>query len=634
MLLLWEGDNITNATVENQAMIEAVSGGFQLIGVSSEDSSSLSYSATGLPQGISLSTTGFLSGQLPSISSQYIPVSGSTFSGNITVTDTSITPSDLVPSTVSYPYSIIVNNVPVAPIWVTTGDIGTYEEFQAMSFAFVATDADGYPVTYSISGSPPYGISLDSSSGIISGTPQNWIGVQRQLGTVTYNFTITATVNTTDVPARNPVFNVPQNFTMEVVTFNEPPVWQTPSGSLGSDICTNQESIQLSAYDPEGQNITYSIQSGSLPSGLNLSPSGLISGILSSVTTETSSTFTIAASDGVNETPRDFSYVVEPVPDSGPVWNTPPGNIGSGYPGAAFSFQLSANETVNAPAPLVYANGQGTTPPGTVSVNSSTGLLSGSLPLTAGTYNFTLSIFDGAYTVYRSFSITVLPASTASFTFTNSTSPNSFTVPPGVYEITLDWLIGAGGGGGSGEEYGNGGGGGGGGSGGYYQGVVVPCSPGDVFSFAIGHGGTAGVSIKNAAVTLVSGGNGGSTICYQNGNVIYIASGGTGGQGATNYNSGYIAAYGGAGGSPNGIAGENGVTGTHDTANCDGGSGAATPYPGSVGGTAGLSYVPANTGGNGTGPGAGGGGGGAVDRNAAGEGSGGSGADGIAVCHY
>ncbi|CAM6053897.1 unnamed protein product [Sphagnum tenellum] len=47
MLLLWEGDNITNATVENQAMIEAVSGGFQLIGVSSEDSSSLSYSATG-----------------------------------------------------------------------------------------------------------------------------------------------------------------------------------------------------------------------------------------------------------------------------------------------------------------------------------------------------------------------------------------------------------------------------------------------------------------------------------------------------------------------------------------------------------------------------------------------------------
>ncbi|CAM6053898.1 unnamed protein product, partial [Sphagnum tenellum] len=121
----------------------------------------------------------------------------------------------------------------------------------------------------------------------------------------------------------------------------------------------------------------------------------------------------------------------------------------------------------------------------------------------------------------------------------------------------------------------------------------------------------------------------------KNGNVIYIASGGTGGQGATNYNSGYIAAYGGAGGSPNGIAGENWCyRNTRYSLIVTGGLVQRHLILDQLVGTAGLSYVPANTGGNGTGPGAGGGGGvgaggggggGTQNNNGGGGGGGGSG---------
>ena len=54
----------------------------------------------------------------------------------------------------------------------------------------------------------------------------------------------------------------------------------------------------------------------------------------------------------------------------------------------------------------------------------------------------------------------------------NFTSPVSFTIPAGVYSLTVE-MVGGGGGGGYGTESENGGGGGGGGSGGYIQGVLA-----------------------------------------------------------------------------------------------------------------------------------------------------------------
>lgn len=72
-----------------------------------------------------------------------------------------------------------------------------------------------------------------------------------------------------------------------------PPVWVT-SGALPT--CTTAPySRQLSATDDSGDNPLYSLQSGSLPTGLTLSPAGLISGTASGASTTYS--FTVRATD-------------------------------------------------------------------------------------------------------------------------------------------------------------------------------------------------------------------------------------------------------------------------------------------------------------------------------------------------
>ena len=96
----------------------------------------------------------------------------------------------------------------------------------------------------------------------------------------------------------------------DALYINASPVWQTPSGSLGT--FNEQVTITLSALsitDSDSNTITYSLASGSsLPSGVNLNSStGVISGTLPDIAIDTTYTFTINASDGLNVIPRTFN---------------------------------------------------------------------------------------------------------------------------------------------------------------------------------------------------------------------------------------------------------------------------------------------------------------------------------------
>lgn len=91
---------------------------------------------------------------------------------------------------------------------------------------------------------------------------------------------------------------------------NQSPIWQTSSGSLGT--FNEQVSITLSALsatDPESTPVTYALASGStLPSGVSLNGStGVISGTLPDIATDTTYSFTVNATDGANTIPRTFS---------------------------------------------------------------------------------------------------------------------------------------------------------------------------------------------------------------------------------------------------------------------------------------------------------------------------------------
>lgn len=88
------------------------------------------------------------------------------------------------------------------------------------------------------------------------------------------------------------------------------PAWSTTAGSLGSISSGGSANFTVTATGDAP--VTYSIVSGSLPSGLSLnSASGAITGTAPSVANETTYNFTIRATDAENQdTDRNFSVAI------------------------------------------------------------------------------------------------------------------------------------------------------------------------------------------------------------------------------------------------------------------------------------------------------------------------------------
>jgi hypothetical protein len=142
-------------------------------------------------------------------------------------------------------------------------------------------------------------------------------GVEVQATSTTYNSLVQLTAVFTGLSNANEPYDIkvtnPSNlFGMipDALYVNASPVWQTASGSLGT--FNEQVSITLSALsatDSDSTTITYALASGStLPSGVTLNSStGVISGTLPDIATDTTYSFTVNATDGLNVIPRTFS---------------------------------------------------------------------------------------------------------------------------------------------------------------------------------------------------------------------------------------------------------------------------------------------------------------------------------------
>lgn len=98
--------------------------------------------------------------------------------------------------------------------------------------------------------------------------------------------------------------------TTAFLTVSDIPVWSTAAGSLGS--LSAQETGSFTVAATSDSSITYSLISGSLPSGLSLNTStGVISGTENVATDVTVYNFTIRATDAENQTTdRTFSITV------------------------------------------------------------------------------------------------------------------------------------------------------------------------------------------------------------------------------------------------------------------------------------------------------------------------------------
>ena len=165
-----------------------------------------------------------------------------------------------------------------APVWKTTaGSLGKINELENFSFTLEAEDADSTALTYSkIAGTLPPGIEL-TTAGVLQGVP--FEVSTRSL----YNFVVRVSdgANVAD-----------RTFSLQVKGADDP-VITTAAGQLDlSDSTTGSNKwvldgtrieFQIKATDTDtatGQTLVYDIASGSLPPGITMSTSGLISGIV------------------------------------------------------------------------------------------------------------------------------------------------------------------------------------------------------------------------------------------------------------------------------------------------------------------------------------------------------------------
>jgi len=248
--------------------------------------------------------------------------------------------------------------------------------------------------------------------------------------------------------------------------------------------------------------------------------------------------------------------------NASPVWQTNSGTLGTFT--EQVSITLSALSATDSDSTITYALASGSTLPTGVTLNSATGVISGTLPdiSTSTTYNFTINATDGLNVIPRAFSITSIP-------ITNS----------------IELLI-VGGGGGGGAQVG-----GGGGAGGllYASSYTLPSS---TVNISVGAGGAGNANSIPGAY--------GSNSFF--GSIIANGGGGGGAHGSSTRpasgDDGITGGQGRPGGSGGGGGGDNTSTGR------PGGSATQTSYSGF------LSY--GNIGGTGrAGSWAGGGGGGA-----------------------
>jgi hypothetical protein len=105
------------------------------------------------------------------------------------------------------------------------------------------------------------------------------------------------------------------------------PIWNTPAGSIGTYPATISMLFQLSASAVlPATSVTYILLSGTLPTGLSISTSGLISGTPTLVTSDVTNTFTIRATDNLSNL-RDRTFSITVSGSAIPRFTTPAGNI-------------------------------------------------------------------------------------------------------------------------------------------------------------------------------------------------------------------------------------------------------------------------------------------------------------------
>jgi hypothetical protein len=261
------------------------------------------------------------------------------------------------------------------------------------------------------SGSLPPGLALDPTTGIIFGTP-------------TASGSFSFTVSLTDSSAPTPT-TARRALTLTVAV---PLVITTTSLNDG---ITGITYSQILAATGGNSIFTWSLASGTLPPGLQLSPAGIISG---TPTTAGNSSFVVQVQD--TGTPQQTKTQSLSIRVAAPLVTTiaslPPANVG-----IAYSQTLTATGGI---APLTWSLATGSGPlPGGLAL-SSAGVISGT-PNATGTFSFTVQVADSSLpkqVATKAFTLTVAVLYNVTFYVQPSNSSPNTQITPAIKVLVTD----------------------------------------------------------------------------------------------------------------------------------------------------------------------------------------------------
>jgi uncharacterized delta-60 repeat protein len=247
------------------------------------------------------------------------------------------------------------------------------------------TNGGGAVASYDVSPALPAGLSLSTTTGIISGTPTTVTAAASYTVTATNGGgSTTADLSVTVDPAPTPPTNLVYATNPAVYPVGVPIAANAPSSGGGA----------VTRYDV----------SPALPSGLRLSPlTGVISGIPAAVTAAAS--YLVTASNDDGSTQVTLSITVNDAPPGNLAYTTNPAIYTQG---AAIAANLPRT---NGGAPTSY----GVSPalPAGLSLSPTTGVISGTPTDATATASFTVTATNGLGSAMASLTLTVVSSGTA-----------------------------------------------------------------------------------------------------------------------------------------------------------------------------------------------------------------------------
>ncbi|MBA5866063.1 MAG: hypothetical protein GDA67_05120 [Nitrospira sp. CR1.3] len=341
--------------------------------------------------GIAPLTWGVITGALPP--GLGLNASTGQISGTATQTGTfnfTVQVTDVIPQSDSQALSITITAP--SPPQITTSSLPNGTVTQVYPNTTLLASGGTAPLTWDPVVNPalPNGLSWNASTHTISGTPLN--GSQ---GTTSHTFTVR--------DSTNPVQTATRTLSLTINLPAPPNITTTSASLLPNGTVTQAYSRTLQVSGGTGP-FTWSIQTGSLPTGVTLASStGVISGIPSAAGTFN---FTPQVTDSLSQTdptPPALSITIGlPAPPNITTTTLPNGTVASAY-----------SQTVQAAGgtgAITWTISAGALPP-PLTINPTTGVISG-IPTTAGPFNFTVRATD-TLTQFddQSFSVTInLPA--------------------------------------------------------------------------------------------------------------------------------------------------------------------------------------------------------------------------------